>query len=119
MVFGAYTTCTWNDIPLYKSDSSAFIFILINKDSNPIKIKINQIHKAIDCDSSYGPTYGGGTDLYISDSSNENNKSFSNLSHSYKHSQYVYGSTEAKNFLAGTHNFSTDEIEVFQKCLFL
>ena len=41
--------------------------------------------------------------------------SCSNLGSSFKHPQYTKGSTEAMNFLAGSFNFSTDEIEVFQK----
>ena len=41
--------------------------------------------------------------------------SFSNLGWTYKHPQYAYGTNEAKSFLAGSHKFQLDEIEVYQK----
>jgi hypothetical protein len=40
--------------------------------------------------------------------------SFSNFGASYKHPQYDYGSAEAQKFLAGSKNFLTSEIEVYQ-----
>ena len=39
--------------------------------------------KAIYSDSSYGPTFGGGADIYISDQCNENNSSFAYFPYSY------------------------------------
>jgi hypothetical protein len=33
----------------------------------------------------------------------------------YKHPQYAEGTNEAKTFLAGSHSFQLDEIEVYQK----
>ena len=41
--------------------------------------------------------------------------SYSDLSVSYKHPQYEYGTNEAQTFLAGSKDFQVDEIEVFQK----
>ncbi len=40
---------------------------------------------------------------------------YSNLGCSYKHPQYAYETNEAKSFLAGSHKFQLDEIEVYQK----
>ena len=46
---------------------------------------------------------GGGDDLYISNDCNINTSSGSNLGHSYElPNGYTYGSTEAKNYLAGS-----------------
>ncbi len=72
------------------------------------------MQNAIYCAPSYGPTFGGGHDFYISPSSNVNINSYSNLGHTYVHPNYRNGTNEAKNFLAGSYNFSTSEIEVYQ-----
>ena len=42
-------------------------------------------------------------------------KSYSDLGYSYKHPQYEDGTNEASTFLAGSHKFQLDEIEVYQK----
>jgi len=64
--------------------------------------------------SNYGPTFGGGHDLYLCDNCNIYNSNYSNLGHSYNLNGYVYGSTQIKNFLAGSYNFMVSEIEIFK-----
>jgi len=113
-VFGGYTEQTWNHNGGFKADPNSFIFSLINKLNKPIKMKCSQNH-GIYCNSSYGPTFGGGHDLHIDDKSNTNTSSYSNLCHSYTHPDYAYGSNEAKSFLAGSYNFQVSEIEVYVK----
>jgi hypothetical protein len=62
----------------------------------------------------YGPLFGGGYDICIFDSSNTNNNSYSNFGNSYNlPKSVVFGSNEAQNYLAGSKNFTTTEIEVF------
>jgi hypothetical protein len=39
----------------------------------------------------------------------------SDLGGTYKHPQYAQGTNEAQSFLAGSHEFQLDEIEVYQK----
>ena len=68
---------------------------------------------AICCTSSYGPTFGGGLDIYISSDSNSNTTSYSNFGHTYKHADYQCGTEKAKSILAGSYNFQTLEVEVF------
>ena len=58
--------------------------------------------------SSYGPTFGGGHDIYIADNTNGN--SHTNFGDSY----YVQsGVQDKKTILAGTYEFTPDEVEVF------
>lgn len=78
-------------------------------------MKCNQSGNSIRADSSNGPIFGGGIDLFISDNSNINFKSYSNLGKNYKHPIYSYESYEAKTFLAGTEYFSILDIEVYVK----
>ena len=64
--------------------------------------------------SSYGPTFGEGHDIYISNYASSNNNSYSNLGSTYSPpSGYSYRSTLAKTFLAGSYKFTPDEVETF------
>ena len=70
---------------------------------------------SIYCHELYGPTFGNGCDLFISDGANSNSKSCSNLGLNFKHPKYQFDSKEAKKFLAGSHHFNVNEIEVYSK----
>ena len=72
---------------------------------------------AIYCTLGYGPTFGNGHDIYICNNSNTTLSSYSCFFYSYKNDQLnlTYNTKEAKSFLAGSYNFLTTEIEVFQK----
>ena len=58
---------------------------------------------------SYGPIFGGGSDLYIANDSNDNIKPHFNLGGTY---DIPPGQTNT--FLVGSNNFKVSEIEVFQ-----
>ena len=61
-----------------------------------------------------GPTFGRGHDLYIADDATSNSKSYTYLGYVYSPpSGYSYGSTSTQTFLAGTYNFTPDEVETF------
>jgi hypothetical protein len=78
-------------------------------------MKINQdIKNAIYCNPSYGPTFGRGHDFQICSNSNRYTDSYSSLGSAYQHPNYQYESKKANSFLAGSYNFSTSEIEVYQ-----
>ncbi len=50
----------------------------------------------------------------IANNANSNTKSSSYLGFSYTTPVGTYGSTEAQNFLAGSHKFTVSDYEVFQ-----
>ena len=115
-IFGGYTTVAWETSGNFKPDANAFLFTLVNPENKPLKLKISQnLAHSIYCNSGYGPTFGGGHDLRIYSNSNLNQDSYSNLGHTYQSNGYVYGSTQAKNLLAGSYNFQSLEIEVYEK----
>jgi hypothetical protein len=116
-IFGAFTKASWDCSDKYKRDSNAFVFSLTNEDNQPCKMKIcsHRCHSAIFCSSSYGPTFGGASDIYIANNANENLLSCSNLGDSFRHPRYASFSNEAKTFLAGSYYFQLSEIEVFQR----
>ena len=105
----------------YQYDSKAFLFSLVNKPGwAPVKLpqtgrySSNREYSVRFRFRSYGPTFGGGFDIYISNSASSNSNSYSNLGHTYSPpSGHSYGSTFAKTFLAGTYNFTPDEVETF------
>ena len=103
----------------YQYDSKAFLFSLVNKPGwAPLKLpqtgKYSSGQHSIRFYSSYGPTFGAGHDIHISNSASSNSISYSNLGYTYSPpSGYSYSSTFAQTFLAGTYNFTPDEVETF------
>ena len=114
-IFGAFTSVLWNSIGTWQDDKSAFIFSLVNKENRPLifehsSSKLNSLvsHK------NFCPTFGQGHDLHISNFSNTNRNSYSNLGYTYTHPDFEYGSEKAKKHLAGSYYFQVQEIEVFK-----
>ena len=103
----------------YQNDSKAFLFSLVNKPGwAPVKLSQSGQNSSGKYStffrSSYGPTFGGGHNIYISNYASSNSYSYSNLGYTYSPpSGYSYTSTFAKTFLAGTYNFTPDEVETF------
>ena len=98
-----------------KRSSLSFLFSLRNNENLVpfiANLKPGYEQWAVSCHPTYGPAFGGGHDLYISDNANDNNKSYSarNFSSSY---QLPLGAVEPASLLAGGRNFSPTEIEVF------
>jgi hypothetical protein len=116
-IFGGYAEVEWNSTNTWKMDVRSFIYSLVNKENSPIKIKfdVSSGQHSIYCGSSYGPTFGNDHAFYISDNSNLNTASYSNLGGSFKHPEFEYNSNEARTFLAGSYNFQITEIEVYRK----
>ena len=114
-VFGGYTEADWSGYYQYTFDTNAFLFSLVNSYNTSVKMNIIQPQNAIYASSYYGPTFGGGHDLYVAlDSS----YAYSNLGHSYQLPSFLanYGvnSQQAQSFLAGSYNFQLVEVEVYQ-----
>ena len=116
-IFGGFTEKAWDSSGQYYSDPKAFIFSLINKENKPFKVTCTNGATAINCTSTYGPTFGGGHDIHISSGSNANQTSYSNFGSSYKHADYQNATDKAKTILAGSYNFQTLEIEVFVRTI--
>jgi len=95
----------------YSVTSNAFIFSLRNKEGlGPFKSMVRKPTYAIYRSSGYGPTFGYGHDIYIADNANSNTNSYTNFGNSYSVPSGVQDSTI---ILAGTYNFTPDEMEVF------
>ena len=65
---------------------------------------------AIYMKSSIGPTFGAGHDIYIADRASDNINSFTHFGVSYS---LPSGVKDKLAILAGSYNFSPDDVEVF------
>ena len=102
----------------YQYDSKAFLFSLVNKPGwAPVKLpqtgKYGSQRDSIRCASILGPAFGG-ADIRISNYASSNSNSYANLGCTYSPpSGYSWGSTFARTFLAGTYQFTPDQVETF------
>ena len=112
--FGGYSTQSWGQSPVgnnYARAPGSFIFNLSNKKKYDLtdKIKGNSVY-TVNRHNSYGPSFGGGSDLYLANSSKSstNNSCSKNSSSSYN--------TGNNNLLGGTGttNFQVSYYEVYQ-----
>ena len=97
----------------WKRSNLSFLFSLRNKENLApfiANVKPGCEQHAVCCIPNYGPTFGGGHDVHISDNANGNQESYSRFGNSY---QPPPGTVEANSLLAGSQNFTPTEIEVF------
>jgi hypothetical protein len=110
-IFGGYTEADWSGSGLYKYDSNAFIFSLVNNYNITFKMPVIIPQYAIYASNSYGPTFGGSHDFYIN---SDGSSCYSNLGHSYQLPSFLtYGTTSAQSLLAGSQSFTPIDIEVY------
>jgi hypothetical protein len=124
-VFGGFTSATWKSSATYSYDVNAFIFSLRRSGNlNKERFNVTRPDFGIFSFYSFGPSFGTGSyfDLYVSDGSDANLNSYSNLGYSYqlpKNKNMTTGSVEAQSYLAGTYTWKTTEIEVYQVTPFI
>jgi hypothetical protein len=117
-IFGGYTEQDWTATEEhdFKIDKEYYVFSLINKHDRPVKLKFSDITKGIWCRNGYGPVLGYGPVIRISDKSNQNTDSMSNLgviTAIFKRPSYADNLLEAQSFLAGSQYFKVSEIEAY------
>lgn len=91
-IFGGYTNAEWDSYSRYKMDYNSFLFSLVNKYNEPSKLRVKTNYEmfSIYGDGQYGPTFGDSFvdvyslddveyDLFISDNSNMNAKSYTKV----------------------------------------
>ena len=100
------------------------MFSLVNKPGwGPVKLtqqgqySYYRSHSIYSC-SRYGPTFGGGHDIYIVNYASSNTNSYANLGYTYSPpSGHSYYSSFSRSFLAGSYKFQPDEVEVFYETI--
>jgi hypothetical protein len=115
-IFGGYTPVAWvPDRDSYLSDDrlESFLFTIKNPHGfSPQIFRLKQQDKgvAICSGPAYGPTFGGGHDIYICPQCSTSNQNYANFGHSYENGTGLDGTT----FLAGSYHFTVQELEVFE-----
>jgi hypothetical protein len=117
-IFGGFNAAQWSTNNQYQFNQGCFLFSFkAPSGNNAVKLDNNGPHHSNQYSTyngaNYGPTFGGGHDLYICDNSNVQNQSYTNLGHSYSLPGYTYGQTNIQSWMAGSYNFTTAEIEVY------
>lgn len=110
-IFGGFTKSQWGHTGIYIDDPEDFLFSLANKvHVKPVKLThLPNSPYGIYSAKNYGPTFGDGHDLHISDNANSNSNSYTILGVTYE----VPPGQDAITFLAGTNGFMLQEIETF------
>jgi hypothetical protein len=112
-IFGGFTPVSWNSLSGSKADNTkkSFLFTLKNpRNSEGRKFLISNTSCAIYCSSSYGPTFGGGSEIYVCDSCNTDTSSYTNFGSYYVNDTGIDG----RQVFTGEYNFTVKDIEVFQ-----
>ncbi|CAF1387192.1 unnamed protein product [Rotaria sordida] len=111
-LFGGYTAIPWTSDVSWKNDTTAFLFTLTNPHNiPPTKYLINPgkaVH-TVHHNSSCGPYFGAGPDMYLANGSNSNNSSRTNFPASY-----LDTTGKGNDTFTGASNFTTSDIEVFK-----
>ena len=117
---GGYTPIHWNAVQSgdYAPDPSLASFVF-SMDLREV-FRLKDANKAIYCHTGYGPIFGGGHDMYISDGCNGNNNSGCSFPHSYDGNGKYEKNQQAWTALTGSTNsnyFKVLEYEVYQVIL--
>jgi hypothetical protein len=108
-IFGGYAGVAWGQDGKYAHDDSAFLFTFKPGEMAPVKLPVTHAVRALYGNTAYGPTFGGGHDMFICTNANTAGSSRSNLGHSYQ----LPSGMDANTYLAGSSNFLLSELEVF------
>ena len=111
-------TCISTGSCHYVHSRKSFLFSLYNINGYaPVKVNIKSGHfnRAIYTCSSYGPTFGGGYDLYISNNAASNRNSYTYCGHSYHFPPgYSASGTSCRFYAGGSSIYLTPiDVEVF------
>ncbi|CAH3188601.1 unnamed protein product, partial [Porites evermanni] len=114
-IFGGYTDKSWGGSCRYVYSSKSFLFSLYNINGYaPVKVNIksSSYSGAIYTCSSYGPTFGGGNDLYIPNNAASNRNSYTYCGSSYPLPPGYSAYYTSCQFYAGSYNFTPTDVEV-------
>ena len=112
-IFGGYASISWSSDNNYHSANGSFLFTLTNiHNTSPTKYSnTKNYNHAVYHNISYGPTFGGNHDLYISSNFLNNNSSYCILGYSYpdviNKGNSIFSGDMNNNY------FKLNELEVF------
>jgi len=107
-VFGGYSDLSWTSSSTYVRSSNSFLFRL-RPNMQRYNVKAGSTGHALFHRSDYGPTFGGGPDLYIVNSALSSTSSYTNGGNSY-----VFPSYPNYELNDGTKNFQVKDYVALQ-----
>ncbi len=109
-IFGGYNASSWVTNATYSVSPGSFIFSVSK--GTKYQLKDNNSGNATYSNTGYGPTFGGGHDLYIKPSMTTG---YTNFGHTYD-CPWGYSSSTCRNYFAGSYDgWTLDELEVYIK----
>jgi hypothetical protein len=111
-IFGGFTPLAWDSSGTYRADSTgkSFLFSLKNpRNTEPKIFPLSTASRAIYCNASYVPTFGGGHDVYVAPNCDQNTSNYTNFGSDYKNDTGING----QQVFTGGYKFQVREIEVF------
>ncbi|XP_015772550.1 PREDICTED: roundabout homolog 2-like [Acropora digitifera] len=117
-IFGGYTDLSWSSYCDRVSSSKSFIYSLYNINGfSPVKLQIksgSHTEATVRC-FPYGPTFGFGFDIHISNNASSNRNSFTFCGESYHlpPGYSTFGSSCRFYAGGGSYKFSPTDVEVF------
>ena len=113
-IFGGYTSIPWTNNGNFHSDTESFLFTLTNiHETEPTKFPISDSNYSVYHNSSRGPSFGCGCEIYIYEDFLKI-KSYSNFPSSYKDILNKGKSVFTGDLNNNTYRFKVQEIEVFK-----
>eukprot|EP01133_Synstelium_polycarpum_P009760 gene9760-11397_t len=109
-IFGGYASQSWNSTGTYYGDVNCWLYTLYNNNiTAPTKYIPKTTANFQYGMTSYGPTFGGGHDLNVTNLCNTNQSSYSNFPHTYNDT-----TGQGNITFAGARNFTVSDYEVFK-----
>ncbi|CAD8119489.1 unnamed protein product [Paramecium primaurelia] len=109
-IFGGYSPCQWQcNLNSYVQDDTLSSFLFSQTHDQIYSLKQDLKSRAIYCNSGYGPTFGGGHDIYIN--AHDFKEGSSNLGYSYQWDKYE---NKRSTHLFGQDKPNISECEIFE-----
>ena len=99
---GGFTNTPWDSSGNYKQDNAAFVFSMDTRSKY-----MSTDSKSVCCHSDYGPTFGGGYDLYLANG-------FLTSANNYCNCPSTYKTMKRSELTGGDYYFKVKECEVYQ-----
>ena len=99
---GGFTSLPWDSFRDYKEDNDAFVFSMDTRSKY-----MSTDSKSVCCHSDYGPTFGGGYDLYLANG-------FLTSANNYCNCPSTYKTMKRSELTGGDYYFKEKECEVYQ-----
>jgi hypothetical protein len=111
-VFGGFASESWKSTNAYVNVPGCSLFVLVNAHGSlPTLIPCTSNSHAMYDSQSYGPTFGAGFSLHLSDSCTNNSSSYCALISTHYADFLALG----QNTFVGSRNFQVSDYEVFRR----